>query len=183
MSNIDNITNKLKEDAKLEIEEILKSYTEEAEVKKAELIGAAERRREDILDRARDRAQRVYERISSNTELKTRDQRIAEEQKLIDRVFELAVKELDSKSDKDFLNDIKNAFSKVKEEDVSILVPENRVEFIKNTDLGKLLDEENVQYGFVIRTPRFDYNYQYDVLIDQFRESEGAEVLKSVLRK
>ena len=86
MSKIDNIINKLKEEANEKIEEIQSDAQVEVENLKLQLIDGANKEKDKILEDAKNKAESTYIRISENAEIRIRDQRLVERQRLIDRV-------------------------------------------------------------------------------------------------
>ena len=90
MSNLENLTQKIIDDAKSSAEGIIK----EAEKKKEGLVSSrleeAERLAEEILERANNEAEAIRYGIVSNAKLKARDKKISAKRNTMERTFQLA---------------------------------------------------------------------------------------------
>ncbi|WP_040212208.1 V-type ATP synthase subunit E [Clostridium polynesiense] len=98
MSNLNNITNKILSDAKQKSEEIIKESREEEEKIIEKMIQEARIIETEILERAKRESATKKERIISNSQLKVRNEKLEAKQKIIDKVFEKAVEELNNMS-------------------------------------------------------------------------------------
>lgn len=94
MSNLNNIINKILEDAKIKSEEIIKNAQEEEEKISHKKVQEAKVLEKEILDRALRESVTKKERIISNSQLKVRNEKLEAKQKVIDKVFNKAIEEL-----------------------------------------------------------------------------------------
>lgn len=94
MSNLNNIINKILEDAKIKSEEIIKNAHEEEEKVISKKIQEAENLEKEILDRASRESATKKDRIISNSVLKVRNQKLEAKQSVIDKVFNKAIEDL-----------------------------------------------------------------------------------------
>ena len=179
MSNIDNIINKLKDEANEKIEEIQSDAQKEIESLTHQLIYDANKEKDRILQNANDRAESTYVRISENAEIRIRDQRLVERQRLIDRVMKLSLERMNSKSDDEFVNDIKKVLKNLDDKNLRLQVPQSRVNALKNAGLGVEIDEKNfVDNGFILMSDKINYNYKYEDILQDNRDSIGPELVK-----
>lgn len=178
MSNIDNIINKLKQEAEEKIELIENDANKKASSIKSELIENAKAEKERILRDAKAKADTTFDRINESTEIRIRDKRLLERQKLIDRVLALAIEKMSSVDDETFINQVKDALSKTGDKDLTLRVPKSRLEAAKKSDLNVKVDEENfVNNGFILTSDKMNYNYKYEDLINDVREELGPEII------
>lgn len=179
MSNIDNIINKLKKEAEEKIEQIEKDSAEKAKSIKEKLIDEAKIEEERILEDAKSKADTTFNRISENAEIRIRDKRLLERQKLITRVLDKTLEQMSSINDEDFISQIKSALEKVNEKDLVLQVPKSRLDAVKKSDLDVNVDEENfVDNGFILTSDRMNYNYKYEDLLKDMREELGPEIIQ-----
>ncbi len=178
MSSIDNIINKLKVEAEEKISAIEVESARNVEKLKSELMQKANIEKDKILNSAREKANTTYNRISENAELRIRDQRLRERQNLINRVFDLVLEKMNSKSDSEFIAEIKSALKKIGGEDLTLQIPKNRLEALKKEKLGITIDEENfVENGFVVMSDKMNYNFKYEDILNDARDKIGPELI------
>lgn len=179
MSNIDNIIDKLKVEAEEKIAQIERESKIKSKNAKIEILNNANAEREKILKNAKARGDNTYTRISENAEIRIRDQRLKERQNLIDRVFNLALNKMNSKSDLDFVNEIKSAMENISGDNLTLQVPKSRLEAVKKANLGVRLDEENfVNNGFLIMSDKINYNYSYADILSENRAAIGPQLIE-----
>ncbi|MDU3751460.1 MAG: V-type ATP synthase subunit E, partial [Peptoniphilus rhinitidis] len=95
MAGLENILNKITEDAEKKAEEIIK----EAEDKKIKIIENREDDAKKLSDKlyevSKKEREDILKRAKSGAELEARDKILSEKHKKIDEILELAIKELD----------------------------------------------------------------------------------------
>lgn len=183
MSNIDNIIKKLNEEANEKINRIEAESREKGDHERQKIVEIANIEVEGIMDWAKAEAEQTYERIISNAELKVRDQKLFEQQKLFDRVFKLALDKLNLKSDVDFSEEIKKALKAINSDNLTLVVPKERVAGLKALNLNaKISEDEFVDNGFLIKSDRMIYNYKLDDLISAKREDLELELAKKLFK-
>lgn len=179
MSNIDNIIEKLKVEANEKIDIINREAEEKSREVKEEILLAARTQRDKILKDSQDKADSIYSRISENAEIRIRDQRLSERQKLIDRVFDLALKKLNSRPDDEFILEVKKALEGVNAENMTLRVPKSRLEAVKKQNLGIKIDEENfVENGFILSSEKMNYNFNYKDILNDNRDQLGPQLIE-----
>ncbi len=100
MSNLENIKNRILEDAKNSAEEILEAAREENQKLIDDRTSEAKEIEKQQLEKAKRDSATRKERIISNAELKVRNNKLSAKQKVIDEVFKRAITVLNS-MDKD----------------------------------------------------------------------------------
>lgn len=179
MSNIDNIIEKLKVEADEKINKIQREADIKSKKVREEILSKANVERDKILKSSNERAENTYNRISENAEIRIRDQRLHERQNLIDRVFDLALKKMNNKSDDEFVLEIEEAIKNISGDNLSLQVPQSRLSAVKNKNLGINIDEENfVENGFVLSSDKMNYNYNYKDILSANREEIGPQLIE-----
>ncbi|OLR64471.1 V-type ATP synthase subunit E [Peptoniphilus porci] len=170
MAGLENILNKIIEDAKTKADEIIV----EAEDKKNTIV---ENRKDDakfLADKINEISKReredILKRVKSSAELKARDDILAEKHKVIDRVLEKAIVELENLSEEDFVKFVKNNVEGVEDKNSILDVPSKYREAVKNANLGFKVSDEDVDRGFVLHNGNLIYNGDFRAIVKSERE-------------
>ncbi|MDO5027962.1 MAG: V-type ATP synthase subunit E family protein [Bacillota bacterium] len=183
MSNIDNITNKIQAEAEEKIAAINADKEVKLQAIRSEIIDQANLEKNKILSSAKSKADNIFSRISENAEIRIRDQRLRERQKLIDRVFDLALDRLNSISDEEFIGQVSKALESIGSDELVIRLEKSRLEAVKNSNLKVKVDQENfVENGFVLIKEKMAYNFKYDDILNDSRNEIGPELIKFLLK-
>lgn len=172
MTNLENLTQRILEDAKEEAEEIIRI----AEQKKADLINekveSALIDREKILKKAQLESNLLKERIISDANLSRRDEILKAKQEIIEKVFEHAMKELQQMDDEEYIHFLQKKLADIELKGTEVLiVPKNKRILIQNLNLPiKVCKEETVDSGFIITRDSLQINYSFQSLMDFNRE-------------
>lgn len=127
MSNLDNITRKILEDARAEAEAILQDAEKDVNQQLEKLEAETRFETERELRYARERARGLSEQFQAHAALKARDRVLQAKQNVIARVLAEAEKRLDGLSDAELGELIKAALAKAPlEEGDVLLLPEDR---------------------------------------------------------
>jgi V/A-type H+-transporting ATPase subunit E len=194
MANLEKLTNKIVEEAKIEADRIYK----EAEEEKIKLISSMEKKgnkeKELILEKAKREAELRRERVISNAKLKIRNDKLESKQRVLDKVFERAVKELnllDSKSKIEFVkriisniniagdeeiilsNDIKEVFEKEHLQEIN----ENLKANGKKGELKVCKEDRKLDGGFIISKKGIELNWSFQSIVESLREELEGEIL------
>ena len=182
MSNIDNIISKLKEEAAEKINNIKAESESRSDHERKTIIEVATVEVENIMAKAKLESEQRYDRIISGAELKVRDQRLMEQQKLFDRILDLAKDKLNKSTDSEFAKSIEKALANIKSDDtVTLVVPKERVTGLKNLNLNaKISEDEFTDNGFVINSGRMSYNFKINDLISAKRQELELELAKKL---
>ncbi|GAA0120774.1 MAG: V-type ATP synthase subunit E [Clostridium argentinense] len=186
MSNLENLTSKIVNDAKEKAEGIVN----DAKVKEKEIIAKkkdeAEKIAKDILEKANLEGKNLFDRAISKNELKVRNEKLVAKQQIIDKVFNEAIKELSNMSQEDYLNYIRNNLKSMKlQGHEEIIVSENdknkiSEEFINelNNAIAKDVERANIilsketrpiSGGFILTRSGIEFNFSYDALVNSLR--------------
>lgn len=185
MSNLDNLTQKILEDAKNKAGEIL----EGAEKKNSSLLDhrvkEAKERKEKILERATSEAQMLKGRVISGAELKVRDEKLSAKQEVLDRVFQMAKEKMAALEGKEYLDFVKTSLEKVNfEGKPTLLVPKGKKEDLKDlSSKVELVEDESVSSGFILKGNKAFYNYTFEALVDETREDLEGEIAQKLFEE
>ena len=164
-SNIDNIIDKIKLDSDKEAEQILNEAKKKASLILSNIEVQAEEKAKEIERRAYFEAEEIEIKQKESTNLKARDRVLSAKNKLVDKIFDLAHKELLNLSDEEFLDSIKKSIENLKLENPTPTVPDKYREYIsKNTDYK--ISDEKVEEGYKLDVGDVVYNNDFKDLID-----------------
>lgn len=170
MAGLENILNKIIEDAKTKADEIIK----EAEGKKDIVVEKREEDAKFLADKINEisikEREDILKRAKSSAELKARDDILAEKHKLIDKVLEKAVAELENLSEEDFVKFVKNNVNGVEDKNSILDVPSKYRDAVKNANLGFKVSDRDVERGFVLHNGNLIYNGDFKALVKSERE-------------
>lgn len=197
MSNINNLTSKIIDEANAKRDEILGSAREEEAKIIAKKISEARKLEEDIITKANREALTMKDRIISNGELNVRNNKLAAKQVVIDKVFSKALESLNGISNEDFAVFMKNNLSSMElsgEYNLIIGTNTNRalvaeiVVEMNSTFAGSgravqinLISEPgNFQGGFILEKSGIEINNTFEALISSMRDDLEYEVTKAL---
>lgn len=197
MSNINNLTNKIMDDAQLRA----KSIIEEAKKEEIDIISKkvseAEKIKAQMIEKSKEEGLRKKERIISSAHLKVRNDKLTAKQEMISDVFEKSIEKLNAMNDKEFLAFMKSSLLSANlSGDETIVVSENFKKavddkFLKsiNEELNKLdkagkltlaSEERNIKPGFIVIKNGIELNYTFEALVNSYREELGYEVANAL---
>lgn len=184
MSNLDNLTQKILDDAKNKADIIM----EESTRKKDEIFNSrvkdANEKQAKIIEKATIEASMMKDRVISNAELRVRDERLKAKQQLINNVFSKAEERLNNLDEEEYVkfltSNIKNINFKGNE---LIVVPEKMKQKVKTLGLyPKVADDESVESGFLVKDNDVVLNFTFKSLINYYREELEGEIAKELFR-
>lgn len=180
MSNLDNITNKIREDAQAKALEIKDSYDQKVKDMTADYEAKIEDLNKSIISRANVDADNAKEKVISQARLAARDERLGAKQGVLNKTFDLAKAELRKISDEDYVNFVNNNLKDYKFKGSEELIPQKgKAGLLKGSDY-KLSESESVEAGFAIRDGDVIVSYIFDDMVDFYRaeiEGEIASIL------
>lgn len=104
MQGIENITRRIQADTQAEVDRILADAQQDADKIRAKYAAKADRETEDLLARGKALAQERVHCIHSAAQMESRKMTLAAKQELIDRAFELALEQLLSLPEEDYIS-------------------------------------------------------------------------------
>lgn len=193
MSNLDNLTSKIIEDARKKSEDILN----EAKLKETEIINKkkneAEKLSENILEKAKIEGKSLFDRGISKAELQVRNEKLIAKQTVINRAFDEAINKLNDMKKDEFLAYVKNQIkslplngeqdlivnAKDKEKITEEFINELNSE-IKNATISLSNEDRDINGGFILSKNGIEINCSFEDVINSLRyelENEVANTL------
>ncbi|MDU3010702.1 hypothetical protein [Peptoniphilus gorbachii] len=170
MAGLENILNKIIEDAKTKADEIIKEAEEKQHLVVEKREDDAKFLADKINEISKKEREEILKRAKSSAELKARDNILAEKHKLIDKVLEEAVAELENLSEEDFIKFVKNNVKGVEDKNSILDVPSKYRDAVKNANLGFKVSETDVERGFVLHNGNLIYNGDFKSIVKSERE-------------
>lgn len=184
MSNLENLTEKILEEAKIQADLQLrdaKAFEEDVIAKK---VREAEEKKEKMLDKAKFEANLLKERIVSNAEVNRRNELLNGKQKVIDQVFEKAKEKLAHLPQEEYIAFLTNTVASLHLKGTETLkVKEEYKEAVKNLGLSLRVSEDAVSSGFEIQDEKISLNYNFNDMVDFYREELVKDVASTLFRE
>jgi len=185
MSNLENLTNKILEDARIEADRIME---ESAKINKDIMdskINEANEKKKKIIEKAAIEAAMIKDRIVSNAELKVRDEKLKIKQEIIDKVFDLSKERLKQLPEDEYIKFLTNNLKSMNLKGSEILiVPEKMKAKVKAVEsLPKVSENETVDSGFILKDNDITINFEFDSLVDYLREELESEIAKHLFKE
>lgn len=178
MSNLDNLTSKIINDAKEKAAEIEQKAKETADEKYKAGLKKADIKKKNILESGERERELLSERMKSGAVLKARDERLKAKQDTIDKVILKLKERLVNMDGDEYIKYIsENA-------DVSSFTPNKKL-IVKKEYLNKVKEkfpniktEERVfvDSGFIIEENGIQENYTFEVKLDFMRDELEVEI-------
>lgn len=172
MRNIENITEKIIEDARKQAQEIIA----EARQKKEKLIKEKEEQaldeKEKLLQKAKQEVIIEKERMISQARLQARDEVLLAKQEVIEKIFALVKEKLRNLDKKAYIEFLQKQLATRKWHGSELLfVPKKYLDDVVLLDLPvKVVTDEFVESGFLIKDGNIITNYSFDALVDFYRD-------------
>lgn len=185
MAKVENLTQKILDDARAQAEEIRREHEE----KRNYVLERKERELEEELTRiarsAENEAVRTRERVLSHARLTTRNEELTIRQKKMDETFDRAKELLETMSDETFRTFVENTLKKIGETGArAILVNDKRKGALGDSVAGIPVEiDPGSEDGFSVRSDRVFLNYRFDALVDSVREEMEQEIRASLFEK
>lgn len=190
MSNVNNITSKILKDAEVRKDNILAAAEEEKNKILSKKVNNASEIEKEILDKAETEAKSKKERVISSTRLKVRNDKLAAKQEVIDEIFESSIERLVVLSKEEFLGFVKDRILSMDLSGKQTLVLNKQglkfvdQSFIKELN-GKIKAEitlsetvGNFKGGFILKNNGIEINNTYEALVSSLRDELEFEVAK-----
>ncbi|MFV3011436.1 V-type ATP synthase subunit E [Clostridium botulinum] len=197
MSNLENLTSKIIEDANKEAEKLLSEAKKEENEIVDEKVKKANKAKEQIIEKTKREAKTKAERVISNTHLKVRNNKLEAKQEMINKVFDEAVIKLQNLPQEEYLNFIKNSILSLDiEGDEEIIVSSNDKDKIdisfmltlnnklKNKGKKELLkisnENRDIKGGFILYKNGIEINNSFEALVDSLRDELEQEIIEAL---
>ncbi|MCB2292469.1 V-type ATP synthase subunit E [Clostridium algoriphilum] len=199
MSNLDNLSAKIIEDANIKAEAILKEAKEnetliiEKKIKEAEVV------EHQMLEKTKIEAIMVTQRVISNSKLTVRNEKLVAKQEMIDKVFVCALEKLLTMNDDKYFELIKSyLLSMPIVGDEEIIFPEKYKSIVENEflfninaalktsgkvgDLKISSDQRDINSGFIVHKNGIEINNTFESLINSLRDELEPEIVKELFK-
>ncbi len=185
MSNLDNLVQKILDDAQERANAIIEDANKVKEDIIESKVKVANENKKRIIERATAEANLLKERVISGAELKVRNEKLKAKQTVIDRVFDLAKESLKKLDEDKYISYLTNTLKTLKlNGDEVLVVPEKMKKKVKTLGLFiKVSDNEAVDSGFLIKGKGIMLNYTFDSLIEHYREELETEIAQSLFKE
>lgn len=190
MSNINNITSRILKDAEVRKENILAAAEDEKSKIVSRKENSANEVAKEILEKAEVEAKSKKERIVSGANLKVRNNKLAAKQDVINEVFEKSIDKLEQLSKEDFLNFVKNTITSMNiSGKQNLILNKKGLEYVDSAFIDELNSKVDAQItlsettgnfrgGFVLENNGIEINSTYEALVSSLRDELEFEVAK-----
>lgn len=197
MSNLENLSAKIIEDASIKAEAILKEAKDNGILMLEDKIKKAEAIKSQMLEKSKIEAITVKQRIISNTQLTVRNEKIVAKQKMIDSVFVEALKKLIAIKDEEYFELLKRyllSMPIVGNEEIIIpgkyinllseeYLSEINTELIASGKIGEIKvssEQRDIKSGFIVLKNGIEINNTFENLVNSLREELESEIVKEL---
>lgn len=195
MSNINNLTSKILDEAKKKSEEILKAAKEEEAKIIGKKIAEAREIEKGYIDKANIEAITKKERILSGAEIRIRDEKLSAKQRIVGKVFDETLKKLGKLSKEQLLKFIKESIINLDiTGDEKLIVSKDdkdkiTEEFLKDLNMSLSMkgkngnitlskEERSFNGGFILEKKGIEINYTFEAILQSMRDDLEYEVAK-----
>lgn len=179
MSNLDNLTQKIVDDAKVKAEALVKEATEQKEAVLSSRRDEAQRERQKIIEKANTEAELMKQRKVSNAELQVRDNKLRIKRQVIDKVMDEAKKRLENIDADKYVKFVDNNLKGLKLKGDEVLVVQQGMEkqLKPARKYPTIAKDEFVESGFILKDENTALNFTFKSLIDYAREELESELV------
>ncbi|WP_297520372.1 V-type ATP synthase subunit E [uncultured Clostridium sp.] len=195
MSNLENITSKIKKDAEVQKDLIIAKANESSKLIINKKESAAKKDAADLLEKSKHEAITKKSRILSSANLKVRNDKLVAKQTVISSVFDETKKKLNNMTDvefKSFITDkilnsdiIGDEYIIVNEDKKKVVneifISELNTKLVAGNKKGELKISDingNFEGGFIIEREGIEINNTFDSLIDSLKDEMEFEIAK-----
>ncbi|EES91545.1 V-type ATP synthase subunit E [Clostridium botulinum C] len=194
MSNIENLTSKIIENAKSTAKDIIDKAKEKENNIISKKVSIAEKERNIILSKAKDESKLKKQRIISNANLQVRDMKLSAKIEVLDKVFNDSIQKLNGMTTSEMINFIRNSIlsSEIDGDEEIIIDSSNLVitpQFVEELNkelkskgkIGKLKlssENRNIGGGYILAKNGIEINNTFDFLVKSLRDDIESEVAK-----
>ncbi|OOV57678.1 V-type ATP synthase subunit E [Clostridium botulinum D/C] len=194
MSNIENLTSKIIENAKSTAKNLIDKAKEKETNIISKKVNMAEKEKNIILSKAKDESGIKKQRIISNANLQARDMKLSAKIEVLDEVFNASIQELNRMTTSEMINFIRNSIlsSEIDGDEEIIIDSSNLVitpQFVEELNkelkskgkIGKLKlssENRNIGGGYILAKNGIEINNTFDFLVKSLRDDIESEVAK-----
>ncbi len=185
MSNLDNLIQKILDDAKERASIIMEDSIKVKEQIIDSKLKEAEENKKKIVERATEEASLLKDRVVSSAELKVRNEKLKAKQNVIERVFNLSKENLKNLDEAKYISFLTNTLKELNlSGEETLIVPEKMRDKVKSLGLfPKVSENETVDSGFLIKDKGIMLNYTFDSLVEHHREELETEIAQSLFKE
>jgi V/A-type H+-transporting ATPase subunit E len=187
LMGIEDIKNKILEDAQKQKKEILAEARKKAGEISEEGKKNAEKRKEDIISQAKEEASDEYHRLLTIEKLDSRKKQLTEKQKAIEEAFEKSLDNLAHHPQYDTILE-KMLIKAAKGGEELLFSPRDQdrlgngfIEKINNqieSTITLSMETRDIQGGFILRTPDMEINESFEEKIRSLRDEMEVDVAR-----
>ncbi|MFH5837107.1 V-type ATP synthase subunit E [Proteiniclasticum sp. C24MP] len=184
MSNLGNLTDKILEEAKIKAQRQIGEAEAFSKDTVSRKVREAEEKKAKMLEKAAFDANLLKERMISNAEVNSRNEVLSSKQKIIDKVFEEAKKRLGELPENDYIEYVKTTLSSLKLKGTeTLLVKKEYRDDIKALGLPYEISEESVESGFQVKDDKISLNYNFNDMVDFYRDELVKDVADALFKE
>lgn len=185
MSNLENLTEKILEEARMKAQAIVndaEAFNDDVVTKK---VREAEDKKARLLEKADFEANLLRDRIVGNAEVSSRNEILKGKQKVIEMVFVEAKEKLRSLSKTEYLDFLQKTLSSLKlSGNETLVVTEAAREEVKSLGLKQKVSEtESVDSGFLVKDQKISLNFNFNDMVDFYRDELVKDVANSLFEE
>ena len=197
MSNLDNLSSKIVEDANVKAESILKEAKHNEALMIESKVKDAKEIETQMVEKAKIEASTVKQRIISNAQLTMRNEKLVAMQKMIDKVFAVALEKLLTIDDAEYLELIKRyLLSMPIVGNEEIILPGKYISIVSEEYLSQInialkasgkmgeikLSSEvrDIKSGFIVIKRGIEINNTFESLVNSLRDELESKIVKEL---
>lgn len=185
MSNLENLVQKILDDARIEADKIKEESARNNEVIINSKVNEANEKKIRLIEKAEAEAAMIKDRIISNAELKVRDEKLKAKQDIMDRVFILSKNRLEDLNEDEYIKFLTNSLEDMSLKGTEFLVvPDKMKSKVKSIELfPKVAEDEAVDSGFLLKDGDVVMNFSFDSLVDYLREELETQIARDLFKE
>lgn len=196
MSNLENLTSKILEDANTKAAEIIDKANKDEKNIIAKRVKEAEALRNEMIQKAKSEAEIRRERIISSAELQVRNKKLRAKGDIIEKVFETALERLKGMTSCEYVDLLKKYIINIDiTGDEELIVPSQYEDAVRealqdineelknNNKLGevKLYEgDRKASSGFIVTKNGIEGNYTFESLVSYYKDELEGDIVKSL---
>lgn len=184
MSNLGNLTDKILEEAKIKAQRQIGEAEAFSKDTVSRKVREAEEKKAKMLEKAAFDANLLKERMISNAEVNSRNEVLSSKQRIIDKVFEEAKKRLGELPKDQYIEYVKTTLSSLNLKGTETLVVKKEYrDDLKALGLGYEISEESVESGFQVKDDKISLNYNFNDMVDFYRDELVKDVADALFKE